>query len=232
MTRATRIALSSALWVATVRLLMRRDGATQVERDRHYPGDDLVSRERKGSTMAVTIDAPPSAVWPWLVQMGNDRGGFYSWDRLDNGGDPSAEEIHSEWQRLREGDRIAATPDGRIWFSVKRLVPERTLVLWSRVDYLRMRSLEDSGECTALCGYGIWAFHLESRDGGSRTRLIVRARGGFCPHRLAPAFDWLVFDFAHWFMQARQLRNLKRRAEALTLAPAVDRPEPLVASRG
>ena len=56
--------------------------------------------------MAVTIDAPPDQVWPWLVQMGGDRGGWYSWDRLDNGGRPSATEVHPEWQDLAFGDYV------------------------------------------------------------------------------------------------------------------------------
>ena len=56
--------------------------------------------------MATTIAAPPERVWPWLVQMGCDRAGFYSFDRLDNGGRPSADRIHTHWQKLREGDRV------------------------------------------------------------------------------------------------------------------------------
>ena len=75
--------------------------------------------------MATTIAAPPERVWPWLVQMGCDRAGFYSFDRLDNGGRPSADRIHTEWQNLREGDRIASIPDASRWFDVALLVPER-----------------------------------------------------------------------------------------------------------
>lgn len=62
--------------------------------------------------MAVTINAPRSRVWPWLVQMGTDRGGWYSWDRLDNFGRRSAETIHPGWQELAVGDRLSAKPDG------------------------------------------------------------------------------------------------------------------------
>ena len=68
--------------------------------------------------MAVTIDAPPDQVWPWLVQLGGDRGGWYSWDRLDNGGRPSAHEVHPEWQDLALGDYVkywsAPRPRGRL----------------------------------------------------------------------------------------------------------------------
>ena len=62
--------------------------------------------------MAVTIEAPPEQVWPWLVQMGWDRGGWYSWDRLDNAGRPSATEVHPEWQDLAFGDYVKAWSPG------------------------------------------------------------------------------------------------------------------------
>ena len=73
---------------------------------RPFPGADVIPGGRRSATMAVTIDAPPARVWPWLVQMGCDRAGWYAWDRLDNGGVPSAERIHPEWQDLSLGDRL------------------------------------------------------------------------------------------------------------------------------
>jgi proline iminopeptidase len=82
-----------------------RWGATDDEVTGSYPGADLVPGGERGATMAVTIEAPSDQVWPWLVQMGGDRGGWYSWDRLDNGGRPSAQEVHPEWQDLALGVR-------------------------------------------------------------------------------------------------------------------------------
>lgn len=70
--------------------------------------------------MAVTIDAPLSEVWPWVVQMGCDRAGWYSWDRLDNGGVPSAERLNPGWQSIAVGDHLASTPSGSAWFEVLR----------------------------------------------------------------------------------------------------------------
>src|SRR5262249_60745902 len=79
-------------------------------------GGGVVPEGQGAATMGVTIDAPPDQVWPWLVQMGGDRGGWYSWDRLDNGGRPSATEVHPEWQGLALGDhgedRTRAGPGG------------------------------------------------------------------------------------------------------------------------
>src|SRR5512132_1642791 len=91
-------ALAMTAYALVVRPRMLRSGATGEEVHGAYPGAELVPGGRRTSTMAVTIDAPPAAVWPWLVQMGCDRAGWYSWDRLDNAGVPSAEQIHREWQ--------------------------------------------------------------------------------------------------------------------------------------
>ncbi|MGE5286098.1 MAG: hypothetical protein ACM3ML_02630, partial [Micromonosporaceae bacterium] len=69
-------------------------GATAEEVSRAYPGDEFIPRADGGVfTMATTLPAPPEKVWPWLVQMGGERAGFYSWDRLDHGGKPSADRI-------------------------------------------------------------------------------------------------------------------------------------------
>jgi hypothetical protein len=95
---------------------------------RPFPGADLIPGAKRGATMAVTIDAPPAAVWSWLAQMGCDRAGWYGWDRLDNGGRPSAERLHPEWQQVAVGDRWPPSPSGRSWFEIAALDPERLLV--------------------------------------------------------------------------------------------------------
>src|SRR5512139_2291198 len=87
-------------YAAVVRPRLLRWGATAQEVREPYPGADLVPGGVRGATMAVTIDAPPRRVWPWLVQMGHDRAGWYSWDRLDNVRVPSADRIHPEWQDI------------------------------------------------------------------------------------------------------------------------------------
>lgn len=78
-------------------------GATGDEISGHYPGDDLVRVPDGGATMATTLPAPPDSVWPWLVQMGGDRGGWYSWDYLDNGGGRSSDRTVPEWQTIEVG---------------------------------------------------------------------------------------------------------------------------------
>lgn len=231
---ALRIVSLLALWVAAVRLLVSRGGATPEEHAQAIPGDELIAGGRS-STMATTIAAPPGDVWPWLVQMGNGRAGFYSWDRLDNGGRPSAEQIHPQWQDLEQGGRIVATPDGGAWFEAARLEPERLLVLASRLDLARMRTLAPDEPDPPFSSRGAWIFLLEPR-GRDATRLIVRAGGRMRPAALGRLLDLVFFDAAHWIMQRRQFELLARRAEGLRAdrerAEGVERPDPLVASRG
>lgn len=93
-------AMAGVVYGVWVRPRLWRWGATDEEVSGPYPGAELVP----GGDRAVTIDVPPDQVWPWLVQMGGNRAGWYSWDRLDNGGRPSAEEVHPEWQDLALGD--------------------------------------------------------------------------------------------------------------------------------
>lgn len=200
---------------------VRNAGATCDERKRSLPGDEVVPDARGASTMAATISAPPEAVWPWLVQMGCGRAGWYSWDRLDNGGVPSADEIHPEWQELAVGDRLPSAPDGSVWFEVVGLEPERSLVLRAPIDLRRRRVFE--GERPRFFSEGSWAFVLE-RD-GDRTRLVVRSRGVTRPRLLGLVADALFLTPAHVVMQRKQLRNLARLAAShYTLS---EEPEPV-----
>jgi hypothetical protein len=86
-----------------------RWGATDEEIRHPMPGDDLVP-DAASTTRAITIAAPPEQVWPWLVQLGYDRGGWYSYDWIDNDGQPSADRIIPELQQLQVGDQILMLP--------------------------------------------------------------------------------------------------------------------------
>ncbi|MDQ3889131.1 MAG: hypothetical protein M3312_01080 [Actinomycetota bacterium] len=88
-------------------------GATPDEVARAMPGDDLVERPSFCATRAITIAAPPERVFPWLVQVGVHRGGWYSYDWLDNLGRPSARRIHPEFQRVEPGQLLPMSPDGK-----------------------------------------------------------------------------------------------------------------------
>ena len=182
-------------------------GATLEERRRSFPGDELVSTPQFQSTQAVTIDAPAADVWPWLVQIGYGRGGFYSYDWLENlmarllGGTPgyrSVDRILPRFQGVHAGDFIASAPPdllgGRVadvaGWTVDRVEPGRVLV---------------------LKGWG--AFVLESIDART-TRLIVRTRGdasSVMGGRLAARLFW---EPAHFLMERKMLLGIKARAEA------------------
>lgn len=185
--------------------------ATSEELRAAYPGDDLIPGGHRGAVMATTIAAPPRDVWPWLVQMGCDRAGFYSWDRLDNGGRPSAERIHPEWQDLAVGDRVASVRDGSTWFDVALLEPERALVLRASMVVPRPRCFDPATETPCVFTDTTWGFYLSpTSDGG--TRLVVTGKERGNPPWLIHAGNWLFWHPAHWTMQTKQFAELRRRA--------------------
>src|SRR5512132_3485996 len=161
---------------------------------RSLPGDELVADAKIRWNHAITIRARPADIWPWLVQMGCRRAGWYSYDGLDNGGVRSAQRIVPELQRVQVGDIFPMSPKAKDRFVVRMVEPERALVLG-----------DDAGSMS-------WAFVLDPIDETS-TRLITRSRGAI--DRLALGLMlkviWHPLDFG---MQRRQLLNLKRLVEA------------------
>ena len=190
-----------------------RWGATDEEVDRAYPGAHLVPEGERGATMAVTIEAPPDQVWPWLIQMGGDRGGWYSWDRLDNGGRPSAREVHPEWQDLTLGDNVKYwTAAGAVdaW-EVAALESNRFLGLRGLTD-LRGRNLDPKQPRPSGYIEGLWGFLLNELPGG-RTRLVIGGCQAIRPRWVGRfVFQW-IFPPLVWVMQARMLAVLKRNIE-------------------
>ncbi len=202
------------LWV---RPRMLSWGATADEVADVYPGDELIPDAHGCATMATTLGAPPEKVWRWLVQMGGDRGGWYSWDRLDNNGKPSADRILPEWQSLEPGQRLSrASVPGQApgWFTVVALVPNRTLVLRSSYGLFSGREFDPLADPTPQAWVdGIWGFHLRrTAEGG--TRLVARSRSRSGPRAVARPLGLLVGEPAHFAMQTRQFRNLGRRVGA------------------
>jgi len=209
--KATTLALAGLGLFALSRVTLRSTGATRWERTRALPGDDAVPGAGDAWTMATTIDAPPSAVWRWLVQIGSDRAGFYSFDRLDNAGRPSVEEIRPEWQTLQPGDRIASRPDRRSWFTVAEVVPERTLVLRTSLEVPGFRPYDPAEGRPRFFVDSSWAFVLEPL--ASRTRVLVRTRSAGRPALVGRLAGLFLFDPAHYVMQTRQLVRVRRLAE-------------------
>jgi proline iminopeptidase len=193
-----------------VRPRLMRWGATDEEAAAPYPGDDLLPDAESHSTMATTLPAPPEAVWPWLVQMGCNRAGWYSWDRLDNGGQPSADQIVPYWQELAEGDRLDSVPSGVTWFKVAKVDPPRTLVLRADLEVPSGRVFDPRGPRPSAYTEGIWGFHLSPLPDG-QTRLVVRTHGRGRPWLASKISDLVLGNPAHVVMQTRQFHNLRRR---------------------
>jgi hypothetical protein len=194
-------------------VLGRTYGSTSAERRRRLPGDDIVTRPQVVTDHAITIDAPPSCVWPWLVQMGWGRGGWYTsrWvDRLlfpANG--PSADRIVPELQNIDIGTFI---PDGpprtECGLIVEHIDPERALVMHSTTHLpLSWREVADLDWS--------WAFVLDPIDGGRRTRFAFRSRWTTSPWWLTLG-GHLALVPADFVMSRQMLRGVRTRAEALT----------------
>lgn len=213
---AAAVGLAAAAGYTELQWLGRTYGATREERHRALPGDDLCTRPQAVTTHAITIDAPPERVWPWLVQMGWGRGQWYTarWvDRLlfpDNG--PCAERPVPEWQDLKVGDRVLdGAPEKHTAFVVADLEPSRHLVLHSR-EHLPPEWAERYGAAIDWS----WQFVLDPLP-GERTRFIFRSR-----LRLEPlwveAFYIAVIVPADFVMSRQMLHGVKQRAERTTSA--------------
>ena len=189
-------------------------GATQADLDAPFPGAEIVPDGKRGGTMATTIDAPPEQVWPWLVQLGWDRGGWYSWDRLDNAGRPSAREIHPEWQDLTVGDQLKYWVLGHVAdsYRVALLEPNRFLGLYGCTD-LRGRWLEQDQPRPTAYTEGLWGFLLNPLPHG-RTRLVISGYQTFRPRWVERYLIPWSFILLVWPMQARMMSVLKRNIEA------------------
>lgn len=200
----------ASVYGTAVRPRLLRWGATQQELAERFPGD-VIEGAVRSATMATTIDTPPSRVWPWLVQMGTDRGGWYSWDHLDNFGRTSADRIHADWQDVSLGSRLRGTPDGRQSWVVAALEPERFLALRMSLD-LRGRAFDPQAKAPRFYTDSTWSFLLKELPGG-RTRLVVSGYWALRPGWLRPLVSVFLLEPSHWIMQMRQFSNLKKLAE-------------------
>jgi hypothetical protein len=222
------IAGAAALtWQFAVRPWWRSWGIDPGEVSRTLPGDELIPGAT-GETRAISIDASPSAVWPWLVQMGYGRGGWYVYEAMDAAW-PSADRILPQHQTLAEGDIVGFQPGGG--FVVRGIEPERSLVLYLDADLVRQQAVaaRDSG---LLAEAGIdeevtealtteqeidfsatWAFVLEPLPSGG-TRLIERFRVKFGDTNQPWTRYTLPFmGFGLFVLVRKQLLNIKARAE-------------------
>ena len=207
-----RRAVVPLLLLVTVKLLgrrwMHRWGATAEELGAGWPGDGLVVGADLTTTRAVTVHAPAAEVWPWIAQLGQGRGGFYSYDALENlvGCDiRSADRIVPEWQAVTVGDEVRLAPD--VAMTVAAVEPGRSLVLRGGFPLGSTPSPFDSS----------WSFVLRERPDGT-TRLVSRERYGYLRWWAALVVE--PTSLVSFVMTRRMLRGIAERAEhAASAAP-------------
>jgi hypothetical protein len=193
---ASRLALAMALgavgYLLIYRPLQLRWGATHDELMRAMPGDDIQRQPIFNATRAITISARPEVIWPWLMQMGYRRGGWYGYDRIDNDGIPSTVKVLPEWQHLKVGDTVP------IWrnldFPVVALEANRYLVFASpnKHDSMALGLYPVDASNTRL----VWRIHLGAYNWASRW-----------------IFAELFTDLADFVAVRQNLRGIKARAE-------------------
>jgi hypothetical protein len=196
----------------TTKIPWRSVRASRAERLAPMPGDALIGAPLGSLTHAITIDGSPGAIWPWLVQMGAGRAGWYSYDRFDNGRRMSETRLVPELQQIAVGTLFPALPGVTSGFRVLALEPGRSLVLgWP-----------DPGGATGVT----WVFVL-AEQADHTTRLIVRVRSGqgYRFHRLPVWLSMPLIRLVHFAMQRRQLLGIAGRVEsaAVHTAPPLGR---------
>jgi hypothetical protein len=197
--KTTRIFLTvagvSALYLRLIRPWQLRWGATDIEFARPMAGDEVIKSPTFNATRAVTVQARPEHIFPWIVQMGVTRAGWYSIDLLDNLGRPSAEGILPEFQDPQAGDVVPMSPNGKSGTYVKDFVPNQWM-LWG-----------DKG------GDSTWVWGLYPID-ATHTRLITRVRVKY--HWLSPTIVFgLLVEFMDIIMMRKCMLGIQRRAQRL-----------------
>ena len=195
---AVTLLLLGALFQLVYRPWQRSWGATDEEVARRMPGDEIVQGAGFVATRAVTIRGRPEEIWPWIVQIGYRRAGFYSYDRLDHDGVPSARRILPEYQDLAVGDRLplSNTADAE----VRALEAGRSLLLVV-------------GRDPAMPGAFTWAWGLYAED-AEHTRLVTRLRW-----RAHSAIGRLMLDTFEIWMMRKCLLGIKERVEGPAAGP-------------
>lgn len=205
------LGVAAVAWHRWVTPWHERWGTTGNETGMALPGDELVAEPAHQVTRAITIDAAPAAVWPWLVQIGADRGGFYSYERLENLfrlGIRNSDVIVPAWQQREIGDLVYADAKGSGGWYVMDVLPGEALVL-------QMGDVREGRPTSRDQRMGLefsWSFVVQPAPEG-RSRLLVRERVGFGSPLTKVAMS--PIGFVSFVMTQKMLRGIKACAEAV-----------------
>jgi hypothetical protein len=189
-------------YILLIRSFLMHWGSTKLERDKYYQGDSIVAIPGTITTIAITINKPPSVIWPWIVQMGLNKGGFYSYTWLENLFGcklHNADSIHAEWQNTKEGDiepvcDAAAKKQMPGWV-IATLIPNKAFVYKITTD------------STWTMGY-----YIDSVN-SSQSRLITRMRYNSQKKVWSEIVDKAWMEWAHCVMQRGSIIGIKKRSE-------------------
>lgn len=197
------------VYTYTARPWYMRWGATDAELSRALPGDELFANAGSQQTRAITIDAPVERAWPWLAQLGQDRGGFYSYDVLENAVGcrmPTDDRLRPDAQAWKIGDRLWMYPKegagGAGFATLRSYVPGRALAFGGRA----------LGAPPTAPEVGSWALVLEPLD-ANRTRFLARGRALRETSLANATVNRAVFEPAHYVMERRMMLGIKDLAE-------------------
>jgi hypothetical protein len=207
-------------YVAILRPWHLRWGADEEEVVGFLPGDDVVPDADLSATHAIAIDASAADIWPWLVQMGQGRGGLYSYDWLENlvGCDiHSVDRVIPELGRLRVGDTIRLGPPGYPFNIVGSIDSGRSLVLYGSLAPSEPDDLLPSDTVEREAFVSTWAFVLRPIDVG-HTRLVVRFRASWSPSVAAFVGYRGFLEPAHFIMERKMLLGIRERVERARVA--------------
>jgi hypothetical protein len=181
-----------------------RWGATDAEVHGPMPGDDVVRRAQFSATRAISVDAPPERVWPWIVQLGYGRAGFYTYDLIDNAGQWSADRVLEEYQQPAAGDLMPMFKEMgglAIAYTVTAFETNEWMV-WVHRPHPTERP--DS----------TWTWRLDVTAGGG-TRLVTRMKQDYRWETPGLAFfNFVLMEMGDFAMERRMLKGIKRRAES------------------
>ena len=193
-------------------------GATESETARMLPGDELVPHPRLKYTRGITIETTPERIWPWLVQMGQDKAGLYSYEQLENliGCDiHNADQIVPQFQHIKVGDQIKLGPKGYPAFKVIGEHPQEALVLAGADIIPEPHDQKFPNPLPEEYVLSNWVFYLNPITKHS-TRLLVRGWLDYEPNNWTNWFIWRAMTEPIAFvMERKMMREIKRRAESM-----------------